>query len=186
MGHRTLPKHSQITLLIAALASATAFAAPGRADPRLVVILEAQPAVGMPGSVPDIDGDGLDDDGFCFDGALVDAKTNKVIGTAQECLSATPTGMTYATTTLNFPSGSIVARGKISVLPVQWDPATNPDVDPAVGAVTGYFPAPGTNNILSGTGRFANATGRVRLSGAARDFGDGTANLNCLFIIDLD
>ena len=172
--------------VIACAAFAGPVLATDAADPRLVLILEGRNLQGYPAEVPDIDGDGVPDGAFCFDGDVTDAKTNKVIGSGTECLSPTAEGPNIATTTLHLPSGSITARGKISIWPVQWDPSTNPDVDASVGVVTGYFPAPGSNNIIAGTGRFADATGRMRLSGAALDFGDGTANLNCLFIIDLD
>jgi len=177
--------HIVVAAFVIAASAVPAFADVA-ADPRLVVILEGQNLQGYPSTVPDLDGDGIDDDAFCFDGNLTDAKTNKVIGTGTECLSATAEGLNVATTTLHFPSGSITARGKITVWPVQWDPSMNPDIDPSVGLVTGYFPGPGTNNIIASSGRFAGRTGRMRLSGAALDFGDGTANLNCLFIIDLD
>jgi len=176
----------KVLTMVAVSCAAGSLLASEPADPRLVVILEGNNLQGYPSTVPDIDGDGIDDDAFCFDGNVVDAKTDLVIGTGQECLAATAEGLNIATTTLHFPSGSLTVRGKISVWPVQWDPATNPDVDPNVGLVTGYFPGPGTNNIIASSGRFAGRTGRMRLSGAALDYGDGTANLNCVFIIDLD
>jgi hypothetical protein len=60
------------------------------------------------------------------------------------------------------------------------------DVDPNVTVMTGAFPAPGVNNLLSGTGRFAAARERARLSGAVRIHPDGmTATLSCIFVIDL-
>ena len=183
MKKKNLTGIALATLLVASTAPALSDTS---ADPRLVVILEGLHLQGYASTVADIDGDGIEDDAFCFDGLLTHAQTNKVIGTGQECLSVTAEGLNIATTTLNFPSGSLTARGKISVWPVQWDSSTNPDIDPNVGLVTGYFPAPDANNIIAGSGRFAGATGRMRLSGAALDYGDGTANLNCIFIIDLD
>lgn len=159
-----------------------------RRGKRIVVILEGT-AVAEERDVPDIDGDGSDDPANCWDVDLVDARTGRVIGTASECLAfADLDGQgpkPVATTTFNFREGTLVQRGKMTLQPVLWDPANNPDVDSDVTLVTGAFPAPGTNNIIYGTGQFSGATGHVRLSGAARDHGNGTATLDCIFIIDL-
>jgi hypothetical protein len=126
---------------------------------------------------------------MCWDVDLVDAKTNRVIGTATECAADVDLDGTgpkpVATTTFRFPQGTLVQRGKMSAQPVLWQPANNPDVDSNVTFITGAFPAAGVNNILSGTGRFAGAQGRVRLSGAFTADDAGKATLNCIFIIDL-
>ncbi len=170
------------------------FALPGSilaqpADQRFVVIVEGT-AAGAPAMVPDINGDGSPDPAMCWDVNLVDAKTNRVMGTARDCLSFANLDGTgdkpFTTTYFHFPQGTLVAHGKTTGQPVLWDPSKNPDVDPNVTLVTGTFPAPGVNNIVSGTGRFAGARGRVRLSGAARPHPDGvTVTFNCIFIIDL-
>lgn len=157
------------------------------ANPRLVVILQGT-AVGVPRMVPDFDGDGNPDPAFCWDLDMVDATTNRVIGRASDCFSPqNPEGTKgFGTTYFHFPQGTLVSRGKNTGQPVTWAPGMNPDVDPDVTVITGAFPAPGVNNILSGTGRFAGARGRVRLSGAVRIHPDGvTVTFNCIFTIDL-
>lgn len=158
------------------------------ADSHIVIILGGTGAA-QARMVPDVDGDGNPDEATCWDANLIDPKTNLIVGTGSECLSfADLDGQgekPVATTTFNFRNGTLVQRGKISIQPVLWDPADNPDVDPNVTVVTGAFPAPGVNNILSGTGRFAGRQGRARLSGAAYPREDGSATLNCIFIIDL-
>jgi hypothetical protein len=49
-------------------------------------------------------------------------------------------------------------------------------------------PNPGANSIIGGTGRFQNATGSVRLSGAVNlsELGDGVITFDCVFVINLD
>ena len=161
---------------------------------KLVVVLQGENVEGSIQLVPDIDGDGEDDFAECFTADLVSPRFGWVVGTGTECLAARPDGLLVATTTFNFWRGSFTARGKMNVQPIQWDPAANDDVDESIAVITGYFPAPGTNNIINGTGRYRKASGRVRLSGAAKPLGpspdnpDGPnfANLNCIFIIDFD
>jgi hypothetical protein len=175
-----------LNLLMICMASGVMLAQP--ADHRLVVILAGTGAA-VEREVPDIDGDGFADLATCFDTNVVNASTNLIIGTGSECVSFFDLDgqgiKPIATTTFNLREGTLVQRGKLSGQPVLWAPAHNPDVDPSVEAISGSFPAPGTNNILSGTGRFAGRQGRVRLSGAFKDNGDGTSTLNCIFIIDL-
>jgi len=184
-GSKAFRRHSVLMLLLtcASLGSARAESA----DPRLVVILEGT-AAGMPAMVPDFDGDGNPDPAFCWDLDLVDATTNRVIGAARDCFSPqNPEGTKgVGTTYFYFPQGTLVSQGKNTGQPVTWDPSMYPDVDPNVTVITGAFPAPGVNNILSGTGRFAAARGRVRLSGAVRPHPDGiTLTFNCILVIDL-
>ncbi len=160
-----------------------------QAEPhRFVVILQGTGTLELR-EVPDIDGDGVADPAICVDVDLADARTGHVIGTGTECLSEADLdgqgAKPIATTTFNFPGGTLVQRGKLTAQPVLWEPQFNSDVDPKVQLVTGAFPAPGVNNVLSGTGRFKNAMGRVRLSGAAGDNPDGTTTLNCIFVIEL-
>jgi hypothetical protein len=140
--------------------------------------------------VPDVDGDGKPDPGTCWELDMVDIKTNTSIGKAHDCLSffnldgtgVKPVGTTF----FRFPQGMLVSRGKNTAQPVLWDPAQNRDVDPNVTMVTGAFPAPGTNNILSGTRAFEGARGRVRFSGAVRIHPDGvTVTFSCIFVINL-
>lgn len=73
-------------------------------------------------TVPDIDGDEVDDDAICFDVNLVDMKNNHVIGTATDCLSnITPTGTGLSlvgTSFFHMPQGTIIPRGKTTVQPI--------------------------------------------------------------------
>ncbi|WP_028109793.1 hypothetical protein [Ferrimonas futtsuensis] len=141
-------------------------------------------------TVPDIDGDGLDDDAICFDVQLMDAHNRRHIGTATDCLShVTPVGTGVAlvgTTYFHLPQGTLVTRGNTSVQPTLQNTMT-----PSGQAVTHVTGAAGTGNaILWGTGRFAGAMGTVRLSGMvdmtsfAGNPGDPIA-FDCLFVIDL-
>jgi hypothetical protein len=176
-----------LTLLICATTEA-ALAQPG--GRRLAVILEGT-ALGVPAEVPDINGDGRPDAATCWDLNMVDAKTATHIGRAIDCLSFVDLDGTgpkpVGTTFFRFPQGMLVSRGKNTAQPVLWDPSINPDVDPNVTLVTGAFPAPDSNNVLSGTHEFAKARGRVRFSGAVRIHPDNvTVTFSCIFIIDLD
>jgi hypothetical protein len=142
-------------------------------------------------TVPDIDGDFIDDDAICFDVDLVNAKNRQVIGTATDCLSnVMPSGlglMLVGTTYFHMPQGTLVTRGLTSVQPVGW-----PTVTPSGQDITHITGASGTGNaILHGTKRFANRTGTVRLSGMVDLSGFGGAvndpiAFDCLFVIDLD
>jgi hypothetical protein len=185
-GSRCIRRVSVVTLLIC-VSIGSALAQP--ADRRIVVILEGT-STGVETMVPDVNGDGMPDPGTCWDMNMVDAKTNTVIGKASDCLSffdldgtgVKPVGTTF----FRFPQGTLVSRGKNTAQPVLWDPANNADVDPNMTMVTGAFPAPGMNNILSGTQAFARARGHVRFSGAVRIHPDGlTVTFSCIFIINL-
>lgn len=137
--------------------------------------------------IPPIDGTGTDE-GLCFDGALIDLKTGRIIGTATDCLadiSGDPaSGMSLVGTTIfNLPGGSVVSRGNTTVQPILTDPSGTP-----ITHITGAVPNPGENSIIGGTGRYQNATGSVRLSGAVNlsELGDGIITFDCVFVIRLD
>ena len=85
------------------------------------------------------------------------------------------------TTIFNFPRGRLVAQGNTTVVPIFG--ASSPAYTHVVGDVDDT-----TNNVVSGTGRFADATGDVRLSGIVdmSQFGAGIVGFNCIFVIDLD
>ncbi|MBY5992342.1 hypothetical protein [Ferrimonas balearica] len=141
-------------------------------------------------TVPDIDGDGVDDPAICFDIELINGKNRQLIGTATDCLSnVTPTGTGVAlvgTTYFHLPQGMLVTRGNTSVQPV-----LHPTMTPSGQLVTHVTGASGTGNgVLMGTGRFAGASGTVRLSGMVdmSMFGGGPGDpigFDCLFVIDL-
>ena len=84
------------------------------------------------------------------------------------------------TTFFSFPQGELVASGVTTVAPI-----LNGSLD--FTHIVGDIPATDFDSIVSGTKRFANSTGRVRLSGAV-DLADFPASVgfNCVFVIDLD
>ena len=142
-------------------------------------------------TVPDIDGDGIDESAICFDVELSNQKNNQVVGTATDCLSdLTPTGTGIAlvgTSYFHLPQGTLITRGLTSVQPV-----LQPTVTTWGQNITHITGASGTGNaIIGGTKRFAGATGTVRLSGMV-DLSEFAGNVgdpmtfDCLFVIDLD
>jgi hypothetical protein len=174
-----LPFESEDTQLLAATMAAGNSGLPGKADVlRLLGTGEA-----YAGTVPDIDGDGVDDPATCFDVDLYDA-SGKKIGTATDCLSEiTPVGDGLAligTTIFRLPNGTFVSRGYTTVQPVTTSvptPATH---------ITGAIPMDGSNGVLSGTGAYASFAAQVRLSGAVNMSqlnSDGLIAFDCLFAI---
>ena len=128
------------------------------------------------------------DSALCFDGTLYDLATGHVIGTATDCLAdivGDPgNGMALIGTTIfNLPGGTLMSRGATTVQPILTPPAGTP-----ITHVTGAVPNDGDNSIIGGTGRFAGATGSVRLSGAVNlsNLGAGEITFDCLFVIELD
>jgi hypothetical protein len=141
-------------------------------------------------NVPDIDGDGNKDEAFCFKVQLVNAKNQKEIGTAVDCLSKiTPKDggiKLVGTTFFKTPHGKLVTRGKTTVQPVLYKTVTPSGVK--MTHITGASSK--KNSVLRGTGRFKNSKGTVRLSGMVNmtDFtGDegSPITFDCLFVIDL-
>lgn len=131
-------------------------------------------------------------DVFCFTVDLVDPSTGHRIGDGVDCLDTStivPIGTEGGfeitnTTTFNLPGGTIVSESLTTVQP------SGPG-SVGVTHVTGAIPAEGSNQILSGTGRFANAEGRVTINGAVdmSGFGFGAGDpigFDCVFIINLD
>lgn len=155
---------------------------------RSFVLRFATTAIADPRPIPPIDGSGTDE-GLCFDGDLIDLATGRVIGTATDCLAdigGNPVdGLDLVgTTTFYLPGGTITSRGNTSVQPITTDPAGTP-----ITHVTGAIPNDGDNGIIGGTGRFAGASGTVRLSGAvnlSRLDSHGEITFDCLFTISLD
>ena len=143
------------------------------------------------GTIPDADGDGRDDQAMCFDVDLFDVATSKRIGTGTDCLFQ-PQEMgdgIELTGTAFFDLGgnnTLVTRGVTTVHPGSVDSLSD------FTHITGAAPSPWGNDILSGTGRFAMASGSVRLSGMVdmREFDpqiEGTAiTFDCLFIVTLN
>lgn len=139
------------------------------------------------GTVPDIDGDGVDDPAICFDLNLVDLRTNTDFGSATDCLSNIGPGANgglavVGTTYFNTKKGQLVVRGNTSVQPVNHETINFTHITGANG--TG-------NGVLSGTRRFHDASGRVRLSGMV-DMSAFTGEVgspvtfDCIFVVDLN
>ncbi len=118
----------------------------------------------------------------CYDVDLIDLKTGNTIGTATDAIAdmvPSGTGFTLTNTTyFNLPQGTLVARGAVTLQPTLVP-------TPGVSVITGAFPQPGEHNILSGTGRFKNATGTSRLSGGADMSVPGQVGFDCIFVLDV-
>ena len=154
------------------------------ADPALVVRLVGTAEAEIQDLSDLTDAPGADE-ALCFDLVMEDARTGKVIGTATDCLinvQEVGDGLSLtAITIFNFPGGTLINEGQTTVQPTTI--GSNP-----VTHITGAIPDPGVNTFVGGTGRFANATGSVRLSGAVNlsDVGDGIISFDCLFVVDED
>ena len=126
----------------------------------------------------------------CFDLDLVDIKTGNVIGEASDCLSdITASGtddgtMLTGTTFFFFPGGTVISQGLTTVQPLLHG-------SPSFTHITGAIPDSTDNGVIYGDGKFRNAEGPVRLSGAVNlsSWGGpetGTPiSFDCMFILDL-
>ena len=83
------------------------------------------------------------------------------------------------TTFFFFPGGTVVTQGRTTV-----QPTTHGSAD--FTHITGAIPQPGDNNVVYGDGKFKNASGPVRLSGAVNlvNF-PAQAAFDCVFILDV-
>jgi hypothetical protein len=141
--------------------------------------------------VPDITGDGIDDEAWCFDVLLFNAENGHLVGTATDCLwNPTSEGdglKLVGTTYFHLPQGMLVTRGLTTVQPVT-QPTETTFVSP-VTHITGAASA--VDAIIDGDGRFAKSTGTVRLSGMVdmSNFNGEVGSViafDCLFLITLD
>ena len=135
---------------------------------------------------------GDDPTALCFDLDIIDLKTGKKIGTASDCLSninGVGDGLALVGRTIfNFDGGTLITRGLTSVQAVTHG-------SPDFTHITGAIPTEGENSVLAGSGRFKDATGPVRLSGAVKlvpiPNGDGPEDdqlqitFDCIFDISL-
>ena len=126
-------------------------------------------------------------DALCFDVDLIDAKTGNVIGAASDCLSGiTPSvtdngTMLTGTTFFFFPGGTLISQGLTTVQPVLHGSLDSTHI-------TGAIPTPSGDGVIYGDGKFKNASGPVRLSGAVNLSmlnSDGQITFDCVFVIDI-
>ncbi len=116
---------------------------------------------------------------------MFDTNTDQLIGDGLDCLiileAEEDDGMSVdRTTVFNFPEGRMVANGRTTVVPIFGD--ASPQYTHVVGDVN-----PATLNVVSGTKRFEDRTGNVRLSGIVNlSYFPDTILFNCIFVIDLD
>jgi hypothetical protein len=133
---------------------------------------------------------GIYDERLCFDVDLVDIRTNKVIGTASDCLlvldpeKGDGDGLRVEGTTIfNFPQGTLITRGLTTVQPVLHG-------SEEFSHITGAIPGASDNSVIAGTRRFEGMIGTSRLSGSVlmEPLPDGSLQItfNCLFVIDLE
>lgn len=147
-------------------------------------------AVRLVGTDDVFDGDALFADfglapegALCYDLDLVDVKSGNVIGSAADCLtdiSGVGDGVALTGTTFFFfPGGTVVTRGLTTV-----QPKTHGSAD--FTHITGAIPQPTDNNVIYGDGKFKNASGPVRLSGAVNlsNF-PAEATFDCIFVLDV-
>lgn len=144
------------------------------ADPNIVVLVKGETESVTEKRQPDAN---------CLKVDMYNAVTDKKIGYAVDCLvflGAAENGGFFVdrTTYFQFPQGELVANGITTVQPILAG-------SPGTTHIIGDIPEESANSIVSGTRRFAGATGRVRLSGAA-NLAVSPAVFNCIFVIDLD
>ena len=162
----------------------SASAEPLGSGPRIVVEFLSQDV----GELRDIDETMM----MCFDGVYVDLATNVVKGTGSDCLDLSSIeegeGGSFVisnTTFFTLHGGTIKTRQRTSIMPVVQGSGE-------AETVATHFSADFSRGvILSGTGRFHNATGTARLHGAVDlsefDGNEGSRiGFNCVFILDLD
>jgi hypothetical protein len=149
------------------------------------VLRLAGTGIAYDGMVPDIDGDGNDDPGTCFDVKLYDASGNE-IGTATDCLSEiteVDAGLALIGTTIfRLANGTFTSRGHTTVQPVTTGAPT------PITHTTGAIPMDGANGIIAGTGAYSRFEAKVRLSGAVNLSKlappDNQITFDCLFAVD--
>lgn len=182
---KTLNKMSILALLVAGLLATTWVNAAGIGNNVAVRLAGTGQAYGGNGLFEEY---GLDPvDALCFDVDLIDAKTGKVIGKASDCLSdinssTTDNGLMLTGTTFFFlEGGTLISQGLTTVQPILHGSAD-------FTHITGAVPSPTDNGVIYGDGKFKNANGPVRLSGAVNLSAlnsDGLITFDCVFIIDI-
>ena len=182
MNKRALSSLWLLGIIVVVLAVACA-SAPVEEETSMIVALRGE-ATAETRTLSDLP-DSLD--ATCFAGIpLIEVKTGKVIGTAEDCLSdINPVGEGMSitgTTFFNFQEGgTLISRGQTSVQP------TTIGSD-AFTHITGAIPSPGSNQVIGGTESYEDASATVRLSGAVNLSlleSDGKVTFDCMFEITL-
>lgn len=107
----------------------------------------------------------------CWATPMLDARTQKHLGTGVDCLELLPGSDPGVGVSLRALSIFVFSRGRGSALVTFGLTTVRPfipgigDADGAVTHLTGSIPS-GPGGIVGGTGRFANAAGSARVSGA--------------------
>ncbi|MDQ2696816.1 MAG: hypothetical protein M3Z21_15850 [Pseudomonadota bacterium] len=126
----------------------------------------------------------------CVDFDVIDLKTNRIVGTATDTTAdVAPEGtglVATGTTFFRFPQGTLVVRGRGSIQPTLVGPAILNRAQ--ITHIAGIFPpSADANAVLSGTGRYRNATGSLVLLGALNlDNAPVQEQFFCLFLLRLN
>ncbi len=122
------------------------------------------------------------DVGSCYTVPMFDVAKNRQVGTATDCitvLGVVGSGVqVVGTTTFDFGGGhTFTTQGLTSVQPTTHG-------SPGITHITGAIPAPGSNGVIAGTGRFNGFAAEARLSGAVNLSGfPATGTFDCLFVV---
>lgn len=135
---------------------------------------------------------------LCYEMDLVSPRRDSVIGTGMDCFTdivANEDGSIVLTNTTFFKrrGSTLISEGLVSIVPIPRLPEDggssevdggSPNSTHITSAILG---GDETDTILGGTGRFSDATGSVRLSGAVdmSQFPD-QVDFDCIFIATLD
>ena len=121
----------------------------------------------------------------CWDFDLVDIKTGNLIGDVTDCAATAgevgDVSQLIGTTFFYFPGGTVVSQVYTTVQPVTHG-------SPDFTHITGAIPGLDEYNVIYGDGKFRNAEGPVRLSGAvnlSNLFSEGEITIDCLFTLDV-
>lgn len=135
--------------------------------------------------VPDPNGWIPDDLADCFTVPLIDVSQHRVVGEGTDCISVVGGNpvdglQVVGTTIFDFGNGhSFTTQGLTSVQPTTHG-------SPGITHITGAIPVAGSNDVIAGTGRFANFAATSRLSGAV-DLSalgsEGKITFDCLFVV---
>ena len=138
----------------------------------------AQPNVVVPDPQNLIDGDLAD----CFTVPLIDVSQNRIVGEGTDCISVVGGNpedglQVVGTAIFDFGNGhTFTTQGRTTVQPTTHG-------SPGITHITGAIPPVGSNDVIEGTGRFANFEATSRLSGAVNLGVAGQITFNCLFVV---